>query len=76
MVNKRHARIKSLLPDWTIENEMFDLRICPDCNTLQLTKAMVEGSKCDNPECESFIRTYARKGKHEGKLMWDNENWG
>lgn len=74
-MKERIKFIKSLLPDWTLENQMFDLRICPDCNTLQLIKPMVEGSRCDNPECDSVIIIYSRRDRHEGKLMWDNENW-
>lgn len=76
MTKERTKKIKSLIPDWTPENQMFDLRICPDCNTLQLNKPMREGARCDNPECESVIIVYARKGKDQGKLMWSNENWG
>lgn len=75
-MRQRTKKIKSLIPDWTPENQMFDLRICPDCNTLQLQKPMKEGTKCDNPECQSVIVIYTRKGQHQGKLMWNNENWG
>ena len=75
-LKQRTKRIKAMLPDWTPENQWFDLRICPDCNTLQLKKPMNEGSECDNSECQSFITTYTRKGQHQGKLMWTNENWG
>ena len=74
-MREKIKHIESLIPDWTSEKQMFDLRICPDCNTLQLMKSMKEGTKCDNPECESVIIVYGRKGKHHGELMWDNENW-
>ena len=76
ILKERTKQIQLLLPDWTPGNQMFDLRICPDCNTLQLIKPMVEGSRCDNAECESVVTIHARKDKHEGELKWSNENWG
>jgi len=72
----RIKRIKKLIPDWNHNEQIFDLRLCPDCETLQLNKPMSDGSHCDNPECESEIVTYTRKGRHCGMLMWYNENWG
>jgi len=76
-MDARTKAIKKKIPDWKREDQFFDLRICPDCNTLQVKpgKVIKEGTKCDNPECECVLVTYTRKGKHEGKLMWDNENW-
>lgn len=74
----RTRKIKSLLPDWKQKNQMFDLRICPDCNTLQIMKPMIEGSKCDGAGvplfCDSVV-IICTKGKNRGKLMWYNENW-
>ena len=74
----RAKRIKKLLPDWTRENQNFDLRICPDCETLQLKpgKVIKDGAHCDNPDCQSEIHIYTRKGKHQGEFIWTNENWG
>ena len=68
--------IKSLLPDWKAKNWQFDLRICPDCNTLQIKpgKVIKEGTQCDNSMCETVL-TLCQKGKHAGEFMWINENW-
>jgi len=70
----RTKRIKKLIPDWKHSEQIFDLRICPDCETLQM-KTMTEGVHCGNSECQSEIVIYTRKGRHNGMLMWYNENW-
>lgn len=74
-MNNRAKKIKNLVPDWTVKNQFFDLRVCPDCMTLQLKKPMVEGSKCDNPECDTYVGVYTGYGKEKDMLMWYNENW-
>jgi hypothetical protein len=56
----------------------FDLTKCPDCNTLQRMKPMIEGSKCDSsgvPRLCASVVVVCTKGKHKGELMWSNENW-
>ena len=67
--------IKLLLPGYRAKDWQFDLRICPDCDTLQIMKPMRLGSRCDNRECKSEVVECTRKGKHFGELMWANENW-
>lgn len=68
--------IKSILPDYRAKNWQFDLRICPDCNTLQLKsgKVIKEGRGCDSLGCETVL-TLCTRGKLSGEFMWINENW-